>query len=431
MNHRGIEHGDTWAMASPIFSTDSPSVSGLDGFAKNAVIKALSQMKERIEIEESQAIKSGSSSTSIRVHNPRFYREVVLRGSLGAADAYQKGWWDAEDLTELFRIFLRRRGHATPFEHPVAWFGAFPAYLHHLLRNNTRIGAKRNIQAHYDLGNEFFKLFLDPTLTYSSGIFEPAEVSLQQASEIKLRRFCNKLGLKPGMRVVEIGSGWGSFAILAAREYGCSVVSVTLSESQQKEATQRVREQGLQNLIDIQLKDYRDLEGTFDRLVSIEMIEAVGHSRLPEYFAKCSSLLAPNGAMAIQAITMPDQVYPEYLRRTDVIREFLFPGSNCPSRLAMLNAATLHSDLRLTHLEEIGAHYATTLYHWRKAFLEHLEDARAMGYSEPFLRLWHFYLCYCEAGFAERYIGNVQLVFAKPNFLDREQSNFNFGETQA
>jgi cyclopropane-fatty-acyl-phospholipid synthase len=406
--------------------TMPPSSAGrwLDKTARNAVVQALSQMRERVVIEEVWQHEGISASARIRVHDPRFYREVILRGSLGAADTYRKGYWDAEDLTELFRIFLRRRGQETPLEQKVAWLGAFPAYLRHLLRSNNRLGAKRNIQAHYDLGNDFFEMFLDPTLTYSSGIFEPATVTLQEASKLKLRRICDKLGLQPGMRVAEIGCGWGSFAILAAREYGCHITSVTLSQNQYNEARRRVLENGLESQIDLRLMDYRDLEGTFDRLASIEMIEAIGHARLPEYFAKCSSLLSAEGAIAIQAITMPDQVYPTYLRSTDVIREYLFPGSNCPSRLAILNAATLHSDLRLTHLEEIGSHYATTLRHWRTAFLNRLDEAREMGYSTSFLRLWHFYLCYCEAGFAEHYIGNVQVVFAKPQFQEREQAHF-------
>lgn len=398
----------------------------LDSLARTAVHRALTSMPEAVDIQEygersvqDNPAYSPHATVLIHVNDPRFYRLVSLRGALGAADAYRKGYWDSDDLTELFRIFARRIGRESNAERRLSWLTSIPSYLRHVLRGNGRRGARRNIKEHYDLGNEFFELFLDPTLTYSCGIFEGQQTDLQAASETKLRRICDMLRLRPGQSVLEIGSGWGSFAILAAREYGCKITTVTLSQNQQAEADRRVRLAGVENLVEVRLQDYRDVGGTYDRIVSIEMIEAIGHSRLGEFFAHCSRLLAPDGAMALQVITMPDQGYSAYLRRTDVIREYVFPGSNCPSRSAVLRAATLRSDLRMTRLEEIGHHYAVTLRHWREAYLERLDQARGMGYSEEFLRMWHFYLSYCEAGFAERHVGNVQMVFSKPRFEER------------
>ncbi|MFM9874540.1 MAG: class I SAM-dependent methyltransferase [Fimbriimonadaceae bacterium] len=349
----------------------------------------------------------------VQVFDGRFYVLAILKHSLGAAEAYKRGYWEAEELTDVIRIFVRRRGHESNWEKLMAKISVVPAYFAHLLRNNNRTNSRKNIEAHYDLGNDFFELFLDESLTYSSGIFASEESTMLEASELKLKRMCEKLGLHPGLSVVEIGSGWGSFAIYAARNYGCRVKTVTLSKQQFDEAKRRICEANLDHLVDIQLMDYRELEGKFDRLVSIEMIEAIGHSRMPEYFAQCARLLNSDGLMAIQAITMPDQGYREYLRRTDFIQQYVFPGSCCPARSAILAAATKSSDLRVVDLEEIGMHYATTLARWREKFVAAIPQIMELGYPAEFIRVWHYYLCYCEGGFAERYVGDVQLVFSK------------------
>jgi len=392
----------------------------VDRLARRAVFAAFSRLSQgRILLKEGAGehfFGAGEFSATIEVFDSRFYSLVARSGAIGAAEAYSRGYWESESLVDLFRIFVRRIGKESALESRVAWIGSVPGYFRQLLRRNGRRDSRRNIEAHYDLGNDFFELFLDPSLTYSSGIFETPLASLEEASEAKLRRIALKLGLRPGMRVAEIGCGWGSFATLAAREFGCHVTGVTLSKQQHAEAMRRVRESGLDDRVQILLKDYRDLEGSFDRIASIEMVEAIGHARLGEYFATCSRLLKPDGLMVIQAITMPDQGYEQYLRRTDVIRHHIFPGSNCPSRTALLEAASRHSPLRAVHLGEIGPHYATTLRLWRERFVNRLPDALSLGYPREFLRLWHFYLCYCEAGFAERHVGNVQIVLAMPAY---------------
>lgn len=355
-------------------------------------------------------------SANVHVLDPRFYSLVARRHSLGAAEAFIKGFWEADDLVALMRMFVRRIGNEPPFEQWVMKLASVPAAIRHWTRRNTRSGSRRNIKAHYDLGNDFFEAFLDPTMTYSCGVFETPDVTMEEASKAKLRLIARKLGLRPGMSVVEIGSGWGSFAVMAAAEYGCDVLSVTLSRKQADEANRRIQSLGLADRAKVKVVDYRDLKGQYDRLVSIEMIEAVGHARLPEFFHHCSGLLKPNGLALVQVITMPDQDYRSYLRRADFIQEFVFPGSCCPARTAVLNAAARASDLRAIDVQEIGPHYATTLKRWRDSFLAARSRISEMGYPDEFLRLWEYYLCYCEAGFAEAHVGDVQIVFSKPEF---------------
>ncbi|QYK51991.1 MAG: class I SAM-dependent methyltransferase [Fimbriimonadaceae bacterium] len=414
---------NSWEMADLNKGVSARKASAIDTFCKRILLTALSRIRhgEICLIEDDLVIKLGEQddaelAVQIKVNDPRFYRLAVFGHSLGVAEAYRRGYWEADDLTTLIRIFARRRGFESRAEKFIAQVSTVPRLILHLLKRNTRSNSKRNIQAHYDLGNEFFELFLDETLTYSCGIFERTEMSLEEASKAKLRRICEKLDLKPGMSVVEIGSGWGSFAIFAAREYGCHIVSVTLSAEQCKEANKRIAEAGLAHLAEVRLMDYRDLPGKYDRLVSIEMIEAIGHSRMREYFNKCASLLASDGLMALQAITMPDQGYKDYLRRTDFIQQYVFPGSNCPSRSAIIEAATKSSDMRAIHLEEIGTHYATTLARWRERFVRSIPEVMLQGYSPEFIRVWHYYLCYCEGGFAEQYVGDIQMIFSKPRF---------------
>jgi cyclopropane-fatty-acyl-phospholipid synthase len=350
----------------------------------------------------------------LMVHDSRFYRRVALGGSLGAAESYIRGEWSTPDLTALLRLFVRNMPAADEMEGGLARVTAPLARLWHRLRSNSRVGSRKNIHAHYDLGNDFFDLFLDETMTYSCGIFESPEATMVEASRTKLDRICRKLDLRPDDHVLEIGTGWGSFAIHAAQHYGCRVTTTTISREQWELAGRRIREAGLEHRIDLKLQDYRDLEGTYDMLVSIEMIEAVGHEYLGSFFRRCSDLLKPHGRMVLQAITMPDQRYDQYRRSVDFIQRYVFPGSCVPSVAAMLKANAQASDLKLTHLEDFGVHYATTLRRWRDAFFERIDDVRAQGYPESFIRLWEYYLCYCEAGFAERYIGTVHMTLHKP-----------------
>lgn len=410
-----------WEMRSLNNGISGSRSSGVDNLFRRILLSALGSIRhgQITIIENREEVTLGQMDEAelavrIKVNDPSFYRLAVLGHSLGAAEAYKRGHWEADNLVNLIRIFARRRGHETSAEQFIAKLSVIPRFILHALKRNNRSNSKKNIQAHYDLGNDFFELFLDETMTYSCGIFECPEMSMEEASKAKLRRICEKLGLERGMSVVEIGSGWGSFAIMAAREFGCHVVSVTLSAEQYEEANRRISDAGLGHLAEVRLMDYRDLTGKFDRLVSIEMIEAIGHARMREYFKKCASLLSEDGLMAIQAITMPDQGYREYLRRTDFIQQYVFPGSCCPARVAILDAACKASDLRAVGLEEIGDHYVTTLSRWRARFVDAIPLVLKQGYSDEFIRVWHYYLCYCEGGFAERYVGDVQIVFSKP-----------------
>jgi cyclopropane-fatty-acyl-phospholipid synthase len=289
----------------------------------------------------------------------------------------------------------------------------------HILRRNTQRGSRKNIVAHYDLGNDFYGLFLDDTWTYSCGIFERDDSSLTEASTAKYERICRKLRLRPEHHLVEIGSGWGGFAMHAAGRYGCRVTTTTISEQQFEMARRRIQEAGLSERVEVVKEDYRNLTGRFDRLVSIEMIEAVGHQYLETFFAACSRLLKEDGLMALQAITMGDHVFDRHKHDVDFIKRYIFPGSCIPSITAMNRAASRRTDLRLYHLEDITPHYARTLREWRRRFFTNIEQVKEMGFPDMFIRMWEFYLCYCEAGFTERYIGDVQMIFAKP--MSREQ----------
>ena len=349
----------------------------------------------------------------VEVHRRRFYRRALLGGSLGVAESYMDGDWSANDLTALIRMFVRDIGVTDAMEGGTAALAGVLAWLGGLARRNTRAGARRNIGAHYDLGNDFFALFLDETLTYSAGIFESANATMADASRAKLDRICRKLALSPGDRVVEIGSGWGSFAVHAASRYGCRVTTTTISREQHAFVERLVRERGLADRAQVLCSDYRDLRGTFDKLVSIEMIEAVGHEHLPRYFGVCADLLHERGEALIQAITMPERRYRQYLRRSDFIRRHVFPGSCVPSLGAILAAAAGTAGFSPAHLEDIGPHYAETLRRWRAAFEARLDAVRGLGFDERFIRLWRFYLAYCEAGFEERYLGDVQLLLRK------------------
>ncbi|MEM1206578.1 MAG: cyclopropane-fatty-acyl-phospholipid synthase family protein, partial [Acidobacteriota bacterium] len=343
---------------------------------------------------------------------------VVLGGSIGAAEAYMAGHWSADDLTAVLRFFLLNRQALDNLEDGSGRLKR-PLYkVFGYLRANTRQGSRRNIQAHYDLSNEFFELFLDRRMMYSSAIFEPDTLDLDAASELKLDRLCRKLDLRPQDHLLEIGTGWGGFAVYAAETYGCRVTTTTISPAQHAKAVERVRAAGLEDRITVLLQDYRDLGGRYDKLVSIEMIEAVGLKFLDGYFQRCAELLAPGGVMAIQGITLADRNFEAYRGSVDFIQRYIFPGSSLVSVATLANSAS-RTDLQIVHLEDIGPHYARTLREWRLRFFERIEDVRALGFSERFERLWDYYLCYCEAGFEERVIGDVQVVLSKPSNRNR------------
>ncbi|MEO5628329.1 MAG: cyclopropane-fatty-acyl-phospholipid synthase family protein [Thermomonas sp.] len=357
---------------------------------------------------------------TIDVSDPAFYRAVAANGSVGAGEAYMDGHWQCDDLVGLIRLLVRNRELLDGMETGMARLGGIAMRGLHALRRNTRDGSRRNIAAHYDLGNEFFELFLSPDLMYSSALYAGDDDDLETASTRKLDRICQKLRLQPGDRVIEIGTGWGGFAVHAARHYGCHVTTTTISREQHALASARVAEAGLQDRVTLLLEDYRDLQGTYDKLVSIEMIEAIGAQYLDTYFGKLASLLKPDGLALVQAITIEDHRYEQALHSVDFIKRYVFPGSFIPSVSAMLDAKTRSSDLALTHMEDFGSSYARTLHAWRKRFLARLADVRAQGFDERFIRMWEFYLAYCEGGFLERSIGVAQLLLAKPDNRDAE-----------
>jgi cyclopropane-fatty-acyl-phospholipid synthase len=357
---------------------------------------------------------------TLRIRDPEFYRRTALNGSVGAAEAYMDGMWDCDDLVALVRILVRNRDRLDAMERGFARFGGALLRAWATLNRNTRAGSRRNIAAHYDLGNEFFKLFLDENLMYSSAIYASADEPLEVASTRKLDRICQKLQLSPNTRVVEIGSGWGGFALHAARATGCHVTTTTISREQCSLARARVAAAGMQDRVTVLLTDYRELTGRYDRLVSIEMIEAIGHQYLDTYFSKVGGLLEDDGMALIQAITIEDYRYEQALRSVDFINRHIFPGSFIPSINAMLRSATQVSDMKLFNLEDIGPSYALTLREWRLRFHAQHDQVRAMGYPERFVRMWDFYLAYCEGGFLERSIGDVQMLLVKPG-ARREQ----------
>jgi cyclopropane-fatty-acyl-phospholipid synthase len=350
---------------------------------------------------------------TLDVREPAFYSRLGFGGTLGAAESFVRGEWETDDLTALIRILIRNWELLAGLDRRLARLAEPGHRLLHWLRRNSRRGARRNIAAHYDLGNEFFAAFLDPTLSYSSALFEREDASLEEASRAKYERICRKLELQPADHVLEIGTGWGGFCLHAAGRHGCKVTSTTLSAAQRELSRERVAAAGLADRVRILDRDYRELEGRFDKLVSIEMVEAVGHDHLADYFRACAERLRPTGRAAIQAIVIRDQAYESARRTVDFIKRYVFPGGCLPSVGALVEAAARGSDLRLVHLEEFTPHYAETLRRWRARFRENLERIRAQGLGEPFLRLWEFYLAYCEAGFEERHIGVVQLVFER------------------
>jgi cyclopropane-fatty-acyl-phospholipid synthase len=354
-------------------------------------------------------------TVTIEVLHAQFYADVAFGGTVGAGSAYIRGLWRCSDLTGLVRVMTVNRELQSGLEGGLARLQRPLLRLFHWLHRNSREGSARNIAAHYDLGNALYELMLDETMAYSCGIFATADSTLAEASRAKFDAACRKLDLKPGDRLLEIGTGWGGLAMHAAAQYGCHVTTTTISREQHDWARARIQERGLADRVTLLLQDYRDLEGQYDKLVSIEMIEAVGAKYLDTYLAKCAALLKPDGAMLLQAITIQDQLYRPALQGVDYIQRYIFPGSFIPSVSALTGSLARATDLKLFHLEDIGPHYARTLELWRHNFFAQLAKVRQLGYSDQFIRLWEFYLCYCEGGFAERQLGDVQMLLTKPD----------------
>jgi cyclopropane-fatty-acyl-phospholipid synthase len=350
----------------------------------------------------------------IRIVDPTFFADVLFSGSLGACESYIKGHWDTDDLEAVIRLVVYNQELYNGIDSGWTRLAGPMRDLCHALSKNSRQGSLKNIMAHYDLGNDFFSLILDETMAYSCAVFEREDASLEAASTAKFDRICRKLELSGQDHVIEIGTGWGGFALHAAGEYGCRVTTTTISPQQREFAQQRIAEAGLSDLVTVLNSDYRDLDGQYDKLVSIEMIEAVGHHYLDHFFEKCSQLLRPDGLMALQAITIPSHLHDGHKTQATFINRYIFPGSSLPSNAAMLKSVSRRTDLRLIHMEDITPHYARTLREWRNNFERNSDSIRKFWPSPTFTRMWRLYFCYCEASFRERYNGVGQYVLAKP-----------------
>lgn len=399
------------------------NLSFLDNFCRSTLFKMIKNIKHgKILVRQnSKTWTFGTDETlkvNIVVSDPAFYRRCLFGGSIGSGEAYVEGMWKVDNLTNLVRIMVLNMALLDRMEVGLAWFLKPVDLLKHFFNQNSKNGAKQNILAHYDLGKDLYKSFLDPTMMYSSAIYPTAESSLEEASAHKLEIVCKKLCLKEGDEILEIGSGWGGFAIYAARNYGCQVTTTTISNAQYKEARKRIHAAGLEDQITLLKKDYRDLEGQYDKLVSIEMIEAVGHKYLPKFFKKCGKLLKPDGKMLIQAITIVDQKYDQYARSVDFIQRHIFPGGCLPSNNRMLNLINAKTDMVVRSIEDFGFDYAKTIQEWRHRFSQASASLKTKGYDDSFDRLWEFYLCYCEGGFLERSISVVHLVASRPENRD-------------
>ena len=408
---------------SPKFFGVSRKPTALDALARRVVRKRLASLRNgQIVVTENGRHESFGAVTEdqpltvqLTINDPRFYSDIAFGGAVGAGESYIQGYWSCNELTTLVRILVKNRDVLLDMDAGTAHLTRPLQKIFHWLNRNTRSGSQRNIAAHYDLGNDFYALWLDERMMYSSAIFEHVDMSLEAASIAKLDRICRKLNLSPRDHVLEIGTGWGGLAIYAAENYGCRVTTTTISAQQHDYAKDAIAKAGLEDRIILLQRDYRDLEGQYDKLVSIEMIEAVGHEYHDTYFRKCCGLLKRDGVMLLQAITIADQHYERATKTVDFIKRFIFPGGCLTSVTAMSDTLTRVTDMRIVDLEDIGPHYATTLHRWRERFFSNIDRVRGMGFSEEFIRMWQYYLCYCEGGFLERAIGNVQMLMMRPD----------------
>ena len=418
---------------SPLENTSSPTQSW--GRIRAAMLKRFARIQhgqfELIDGEQSSMIGSASSRTSselvsqVVVHDSQFYRDTVLGGTIGAAESYIAGHWSSTDLTGLLRLMARNIREMTAMNRVVSRFKRLAYRISHRSNRNTQSGSRRNIAQHYDLGNDFYQTFLDPTMNYSCGIFDApidssdchegsAKDQMHAASQRKMQRIGDALRLTSADHVLEIGTGWGGMALFMATQFGCRVTTTTISQAQFDYASQLIRDAGMEHRVTVLLRDYRKLAGGFDKIVSVEMIEAVGHEFLDTFFRQCSDLLKPGGDMLIQTITMNEQDHRRYLKSVDFIRAYVFPGGCLPTMHSLTGSVGRATNMRLLQHVDITPHYATTLNCWKREFLSQLDQIRELGYDGRLIRLWHFYLCYCEAAFAERHVHCVQAIFSKP-----------------
>jgi cyclopropane-fatty-acyl-phospholipid synthase len=401
--------------------SDLASAPRVQALAKSAVTKLLQRIKRGCLVIEynGQIDRFGNVDdplqASIVVESLQAYQHVLRDGIAGAGEAYAAGLWRSPDLLAVIRVFSANLQVMARVDSERSMMSRLASRGREFLTRNSKVGSKKNITAHYDLNNDFFATFLDSQMMYSSAIFPAQDSTLDEASLNKLAHICSTLDIGADDHVVEIGCGWGGFASFAARETGCRVTAITISQEQYQYAVKRVTSEGLQDRVEIKMCDYRDLEGQYDKLVSIEMIEAVGHQYFDTYFSKCSELLKPDGKMLIQAITVADQRYEQAKNSIDFIKRYIFPGGCLPSITKIGQVLTRHTDLQLVRLEDITQHYARTLAAWRHRFYAATDEITGLGFDRDFMRLWEYYLCYCEGGFRERIISTVQLVACKPD----------------
>ncbi|KAB2825859.1 SAM-dependent methyltransferase [Aliivibrio finisterrensis] len=406
--------------ASAIQKNETKPVGWVDKMTRKVLLDYLAKMTQAsltINDELGQVIlgnKEANLAAVVEIHNMEAYRKILFGGGIGASEAYVSGLWTSPNLTKVIQVLGREQGVLDRVESRFSKVIQFFNLLNHKRNKNTEEGSKKNILAHYDLGNEMYKMFLDKEMLYSSAIYPNANADLEEAQLFKLKTICERLELKQGETLLEIGTGWGALAIYAAQHYGVKVTTTTISDAQYEFAEQKVKSLGLEDSITLLKQDYRTLEGQYDKLVSIEMIEAVGHEYLSTFFNVCSRHLKPEGKMLIQAITISDQRYDSYRKSVDFIQRYIFPGGCLPSVSVMANKVAENTDMVITSLNDIGLDYAKTLNHWYQRFDKSAAELKQMGYGDDFIRLWKFYLCYCEGGFLERKISTVHLVAAKP-----------------
>tara|TARA_R110000868_G_scaffold132380_3_gene343199 strand:- start:22418 stop:23671 length:1254 start_codon:yes stop_codon:yes gene_type:complete len=389
-----------------------------------SLLKSFSLGSLSIELPNGDIVQTGdeaeASDAVIQIKNERFFKRCVLGGDIAFGEAYVDGDWDTPDITAVIRWMIKNvenSGVMSGSKSKTAFFNLLGQAnrLGHLVKRNTKAGSKNNISFHYDLSNDFYAKWLDPTMTYSCGYFADQETSLEQAQVNKYQLLCDDLAIQPADHVLEIGCGWGGFMEHAVSKYGCKYTGVTISIEQLNFAKQRAKALGIEDKVSLLFCDYRDLEGKFDKIVSIEMIEAVGHEFLPVYFGKLQSLLKKEGLLTIQVITSPDARYNEFRKGVDWIQKHIFPGSLLPSVEAMTRAVRKTGDMHLVNLRDIGTHYAKTLNQWRDAFNKEWSEIHPLGFDQAFRRKWNYYLSYCEAAFEMRNISDVQLTWSRPN----------------
>lgn len=401
-----------------ISSLPSRTGSALDRRIRQSVLNRLSNIVDAnlriIDRHEHFALgdENASLTATIEVHDSRFWRMVATAGGVGAGEAYMYGLWDCDNLTQVIRVLARNRSVLPELEGDKSWLQKIGRYVWHTRVRNSITNSHKNNEAHYDLSNAFFKEWLDERMMYSCALYDELDMSLEQAQEAKLKKICQQLNLQAGQHILEIGTGWGGFAIYAAQNYGCEVTTTTISQAQYQEAMTRIRAAGLAGRVHLLCDDYRELEGQYDRVVSIEMVEAVGDDNVDLYFQKVANLLKPGGEALVQSITIEDHRYEAALKTVDFIKRYIFPGSFIPS-LSRLQQSVATTDMQVIDVFEMGQSYALTLAGWRKRFISRLDNIKEEGFDQPFIRMWLFYLCYCEGGFAERALGDAQIHLTK------------------